>query len=354
MTNEICNDDAYKNMIEQKARFQLLNIPPVRYDNLKNNPYKQSYPNTNRNFTKFDLDMRRKVEILKYNATSTQTNQFTKSQLYAQAINGKYQQRTYSQSFISDNTVNNTLIKCPNVKTPTTACGIPGPVMYLYEDENVPLYNYNSNIDSNYGILTQGINPYEKTWDYTKEYDKKSINGSETNITSLFILYQDVPTKIFTIVTPVALEFSGSTTYNAASSTNPIIISFTITNAAFSTNLYYNNKKIITNSIINNSCTNRTITVTIDKKNSTTFYGKCYLGLLTISNIQLPIQKGFIYDIKSAFINNSSNNNNYINSLSVNAIFNISSNIPTPTNCTITNSETIPPTGFSSIYVTAI
>lgn len=351
MSNQICDDVAYKNMIQQKSRFQLLNIPPVRYDNLKNNPYKQSYPNTNNKFTKFDLDMRRKVEILKYSA-NTQINGFTKSELYAQAISGKYQQRTYSQNYISDNTVNNTLVKCPNVKTPTTACGIPGPVIYLYEDENVPLYNYNTNIDSNYGILTQGINPYEKTWDYTKEYDKKSINGSEINITSLFILYQDVSVKTFTIVTPVVLEFSGSTTYNAINSLSDIIISFTITNAVFSTSIYYNDK-ILTSSL-NNSYTDRTITVKIDKKNSTTFNGKCYLGLLTISNIQLPIQKGFIYDIKSAFTKINTTNN-YINgdSLSVNAIFNSSSNEYTHTNCTITGYETVGYTG-SPIIVTAI
>ena len=101
----ICNDINYKNMILQKQRFQLMNIPPVRYDNLANNPYNLIYPGTSKKFTKMELDMRRKVEVLKYNAnnSSTQTNRFTKAEIYAQAVSGKYQQRTYSNSFIKDN-----------------------------------------------------------------------------------------------------------------------------------------------------------------------------------------------------------------------------------------------------------
>jgi hypothetical protein len=33
--------------------------------------------------------------------------------------------------------------------------------------------------------------------------------------------------------------------------------------------------------------------------NSLDFFGTCYLGILKIQNIDLPIQKGFIYDIKT-------------------------------------------------------
>ena len=50
--DNICNDAAYQNMIIQKKRFQLLNIPPSRYDNLANNPYVITYPGTQTKFTK--------------------------------------------------------------------------------------------------------------------------------------------------------------------------------------------------------------------------------------------------------------------------------------------------------------
>jgi hypothetical protein len=196
VNENICDDEGYQNMILQKKRFQLMNIPPSRYDNLANNPYNLTYPGTLKKFTKLDLDMRRKVEILKYSAnnSSTQTNRFTKAEIYAQAISGKYQQRTYSNVYIRENTQNNKLNPCPTVKTPTSSCGVPGPIIYLYEDNNVPLYNYNTNIDGNYGILSQGVNPYGKTWDYTKDTDKTATNKENpftAIITSLFIYYND-------------------------------------------------------------------------------------------------------------------------------------------------------------------
>ena len=33
-----CNSEAYTNLVEQRRRAQLLNVPPARYDNLANNP----------------------------------------------------------------------------------------------------------------------------------------------------------------------------------------------------------------------------------------------------------------------------------------------------------------------------
>lgn len=294
MADNVCNDAAYQNMLIQKQRFQLLNIPPVRYDNLVNNPYLKINPITNQRFTKFDLDMRRKVEILKYSAnnSSSQTNRFTKAELFAQVVNGKYQQRTYSNSFITSNTVNNQLNNCPSVKTATTSSDVPGPIIYLYEDENVPLYNYNNNNDANYGILTQGINPYNKTWDYSKAYNKTSVytGSSESNaiITSIFILYQDIPTKTFTITTPIALQFAGIKQFGTSK------IEFNIIDVK--TDIIYNNNTYITKTIVDHIYPMNTITVIA---NSTDFSGTCYLGLLTIQNINLPIQKGFIYDIKT-------------------------------------------------------
>jgi hypothetical protein len=73
--NNVCNDTAYLNSINQKSRFQLLNIPPVRYDNLSKNPYVIVNPSTGKYYTKDELDMRRKAEILKYssNLMSTET-----------------------------------------------------------------------------------------------------------------------------------------------------------------------------------------------------------------------------------------------------------------------------------------
>jgi hypothetical protein len=321
---------------------------------LANNPYILNYPGTSKKFTKIDLDMRRKVEVLKYNAnnSSTQTNRFTKAEIYAQVISGKYQQRTYSNSFITDNSINNKLNKCPNIKTPTSACGVPGPVIYLYEDDNVPLYNYSTNIDANYGILSQGANPYGKTWDYTtNEKNKIATDSTGTIITSIFILYQDVSIKTFLIQVPIGVSFNGITKATATNSVSLITIQTTFTNNIFTTAPYYNAYKL-NQSTITYNYSSRQITITVDKKNSTNFSGICYLGTLTISNIVLPIQKGFIYDINSYCTKTIFESiSPYVNTFTFNVLFGFSyTTIPILTNCSILGDLPLP---ISPIYVTS-
>ena len=323
-SDNICNDVAYQNMITQRRRFQLFNVPPVRYDNLANNPYDKIHPNTNNKLSKFDLDMRRKVEILKYyaNNSNTQTNRFTKAEIYAQAVSGKYQQRTYSNTFISENISNNRLI-CPPVKTPTSSCDVPGPIIYLYEDENVPLYNYRTNIDSNYGIITQGVNPYgkNKTWNSYIEYDKMSelsaSNKLSAIIASIFIYYADVPSKNFTITTPIALKYSGNNTGFSNSSHSVV---FKIDN--ISTNILFNNDVYSTTHNTNTDTNSQTIII---PPTSSSFSGTYYLGLLTINNITLPFQKGFIFDIQPEITFSCTTTN--VSIASMNIIFDVSNTV---------------------------
>lgn len=302
MTDTICNDTAYQNMIAQRRRFQLLNIPPMRYNNLDNNPYENTNPITGKKFTKFDLDMRRKAEILKYKANNTgsQTNNLTKAEVYAQAVSGKYQQRTYPHYYMKENTSNNRIESCSvlNVKTPTSSSDVPGRIIDLYEDVNVPLYNYNNTmIDSNFGFSTQGTNPYnqKQTWNYHANSDVPSTSLASdklnANVASIFIYYADVPSKTFAVTTPITLKVTGSKTITTQDSS----INFTIT--SISTKILFNNNPIATitttSNINNNSSQSFTIPIT-----TSTFSINHYLGLLNMTNMTLPFQKGYIFDIQ--------------------------------------------------------
>ena len=129
--------------------------PPVRF-NLYN-PYIGS------KYTKYDLDMRRKAEILQYksNVSNTQTNKLTKKQIWSLISNGGYNQLTQTQlnnavpvgnniRIVRDCSLNNL------IPTPTSSCNVPGPIVYLYNDETVPLYNYNETENNrSYGIINQ-------------------------------------------------------------------------------------------------------------------------------------------------------------------------------------------------------
>tara|TARA_B100001059_G_scaffold15940_1_gene13059 strand:- start:2003 stop:2809 length:807 start_codon:yes stop_codon:yes gene_type:complete len=116
-------------------------------------PYGQGYSN-------FDLSMRRKTEILKYNTPSTsgaKTNTLTRRERFSQIARGFSPQQktvrnaTSEQLAFCDSSMNTTLSNKAN---------IPGPAIPLYEDKNVPLYmftqpdrNFNDNVDESESIF---------------------------------------------------------------------------------------------------------------------------------------------------------------------------------------------------------
>jgi hypothetical protein len=126
-------------MCTTRRNLQLNNIPPERYDNLLTSPYLPQ----NGGFTENDLNMRRKAEILTHNSNQLlKVNSLTKSQKY---------------SIIVKNTTSNTPIynnKCFKndngqfILTPSSSCDIPGNVIMLYNDQNIPLYNFSRGYDT--------------------------------------------------------------------------------------------------------------------------------------------------------------------------------------------------------------
>lgn len=371
--NNICNDTAYLNSIDQKQRFQIVNIPPVRYNNFSTNPYVKTNPATGLFFTKPDVDMRRKVEILKYssNRMSTQTNNLTKSQKYVNLVNGKYQQRTYSQEYIKTNLNKNTgrLNPCIQPPTPSTSCDIPGPTVYLYEDDNVPLYNYSTLIDAAYGIQNQEQNPYTNSWDYTKQKDNQQIfiyNTNETNyttFTSLFILQYQYPSYIFSVQMPISCIITGSLKESVPSTSKPYIDSqaLSINIRAINLNVKYSYSDVqINNTTLLFEHGPNGIPIDISINTSTTFSATVYLGLLNISQLILLTQKGYIYDIQAnmnyQIMYPSGNYTNYCDTPIITTYFNPSLTTVQQSsfNCTATGGSTINPAIFPTIYISGI
>lgn len=117
--------DIYK----QRQKRALLNVPGPRVNIVS--PYPK--------FTAFDLNMRRKAEILKYSNTtsSTKTNSLTKKQKWSLLVNGKIP--PVSQQFIAN--CKEGMQNLDTMPMISTASGVPGPPTYLYLDPNIPLYN---------------------------------------------------------------------------------------------------------------------------------------------------------------------------------------------------------------------
>lgn len=350
MSNNICNNPAYINSLDQKKRFQLFNIPPVRYNNLASNPYDSINPYTRAPFTKFDLDMRRKAEILQYrsNRMRTQTNSLTKAQKFVQAVNGSYKSRTYSQTDLSENTVNGVFISCPMVKKLSTASNIPGPPILLYEDPNVPLYNLTTDTNNSaFGFLNQ--KPGTTIWNNTFNTNVPVQNDSlHSTITTIYILNPISPSYVFNITTPVSIVVSGSLISDLAYNGDEEDLIINLNKARV--NVLYSNTSVPIQSFTCEFSQTPNVTISsIDLSgNNNTYTATCYLGLLNIFNLQLPVQKGFIYDIQIAISYTFDSSTAYNTKCTAPTITSAANATYTftqisPTNCSATSTSIIPP-----------
>jgi hypothetical protein len=334
---------------QQRQKQLLFNFPMNRYNPVS--PYVG-------NITTFQLDMRRKAEILKYTASksNTKTNNYTKAEKWSLLISGKNQQNTYNDIKVSDvqyvpspissniytsniyigNTVNNSskyssipiytdiTVKYPdtytsttdvngNVKynivkgnipecntdlipTPTSSCDVPGPIINLIRDNTIPLYNYNN-------PTTYGITQFENNDKYSYVIDKNINfnNNVENTLFSMIILNNnDIYNNYFSFSVPLSINFQNNTTANLTSIPNNIIREFNNLNIKLSNlslNVYYNNSIVNTNySIILPDISN--IDISLNNYITQPFSGSIYIGLLQVSNLLIYTQPGYVYDIK--------------------------------------------------------
>jgi hypothetical protein len=371
--NDVCNDIAYLNSIDQKQRFQLLNIPPVRYNNFATNPYTKRNPGTGLFFTKSDLDMRRKVEILKYdsNRMSTQTNSLTKANKYAQAVNGSLQRRTYSQIYLQQNLDASGVLKpCPPVQTPSSACDVPGPTIFLYEDDNVPLYNYGTNAADAYGIQNQAPNPYPFYWNYIRYSNVANpYSASTTNystFTTIYVVYTDTPSYTFSIQTPISMRITGQLQNGVLQNYTDVSAAIRISINSITINVKYSYTNVTLSPsptvIYEHGKTGIPINMGVTLTNtSRAFAATAYLGVLQINNLQLPTQRGYIYDIQANInyqvLYPSNNYASYCDPPTITSYFDISLNQvypPVQTNCSVQGATPIPISTFPSLFVSGV
>jgi hypothetical protein len=307
--NNICNDPTYLTSLLIKKKFKIfnVNIPPQRYNSLQNSPY-ISNNSFNKIFTQSELNMRRKAEILKYSATqsNTKTNNLTKKEKWSQLVNGSSQKRNLSYSFIQNNLLpgtTNYINTCPSgtiLYTPSSASGIPGPIINLYEDPTIPLYMYSSNTDP-YGIINK--DPTTQQFDYDNTQVNQYIN--QTNyviITSIFIINILTPTYTFNIQFPISI-FIYAEVLNKQNETYNDSLTISFLNYPFQTNTYYGSNIVQKKGIINNpsivppSSKSVTFDISLNLNNDTFFSGNQYIGMYSINNLTLNTQQGYVYDI---------------------------------------------------------
>jgi hypothetical protein len=297
------------NLLAQRTRFLSLLTPRTRFVPVS------PYPTYNQK----QLDMRRKIEVLKYDKNSTQASKITKSQKWSQLVNNNLGSGICNKNYL--------------LPTPSSSCDVPGPLTYLTYDPNVPLYNYSSSKDV-YANYTETINIPWSTKLNTET--QKASNLVQTNIFTLAI--QDAPNSSynFNFTLPIGIYISGNNTNNVD------IAGYISVTSALLNVYYYNGKQNTLNTPI------YTQEIKLSSSNYIIFENRLndfeavqYIRNISFPNIQLNSHYSYVYDFDLTFnIQNNTPSNVSISNLTYGVFLNASKST-TSVNCIVSPNPTI-------------
>ena len=291
--NDVANID---NVCSQRRLKMLFNVPPTRFT--PESPYKYM-SNGQLQFTKQQLDMRRKVEILKHNKSSTQGNKQTKKEQWSHINNRKYSIRKTigNLSLLPGATVASSM-DCATVATSSKKTDVPGPNIILQQDNSVPLYNYGAPVRS-YGFLNEeNTNGFEVI---SNGEIKTFYDGVYGFLACLKITDSiDETSKLFRIELPFTLGYSKNVGVSETQEISGNIILNSPSTGQNTTKVYYSGTE--TNSgthsfaISVGDTTSTTSTYEFTTSTETTVESPT-VGVIQIDNIFVQTQPDFFYEI---------------------------------------------------------
>ena len=308
---------------ESRRKKQLYNVPLSRVE--VTSPYfnnitgAQLVDSSNVPITRARVDMRRKVEILKYssNRMPAQTNSLTKKEKWAQisTATGKSARLLDPETIICPG---ETAVRTPKAM-PSSASGVPGPVVYLYEEPQIPLYNFI--ITRSYAFNVPNENNYWSTTINTNV-------GIGSNIVSSTLFAVNINANInrtrasFSLEIPVGLALKG--TYTPAQQPPPLFTE-DITLGVSSATLYIlcNGKSIPSVPPITVSGLQKYLACRLTPSSTSPIPFECvqYVGNISFPGITLETSYAYVYEFAvsitltmqttadPARFNNTNNNN---------------------------------------------
>uniref|UniRef100_A0A6C0AUB9 Uncharacterized protein n=1 Tax=viral metagenome TaxID=1070528 RepID=A0A6C0AUB9_9ZZZZ len=341
------SSDNVCDQIIQRKKQMVFSVPPIRLE--KSSPYPS--------YTKLQLDMRRKAEILQYkgNSQASKGNNPTKKQQYSKIISGYNQFRSYATLYnteatvvyneetdISSITYTTTASKvgdisaCGIVYSSSKNSGVPGPAVMLHLDPDIPLYNYKS---ATQAVGVQNTDVTDKIrfaiGDNISIADDVSANLFSLSVQSgidqnVYNFEFEIPFSYFisgTATTDLSADFYGGNTLETAFQD----LSFNMETVPFNFYTFYSNQ------LVDNGNSTPTIEVISDISNgfvfdlsnvdfgdptdiSYQFQGIVYGGIIKVSDVTLATPNGAVYDFKlEPNITTLTNNNaNIVSDLSEN------------------------------------
>lgn len=316
------------------------------------------------------LDMRRKVEILKYsaNASNSKTNNYTRAERWAQMVNGKLQGRTYSIQTLQRvlNQKDYSCLEDDTRPTPTSACDVPGPIVNLYYEPDVPLYNYSVNTEPK--AISNPTRNQEPWLTYVQTDVSGGNMGLISPIISTLYITQSIlqNTTSFSLNIPLELSVKGRLVVSPANSSKRHIVSVTVN--PVHVYVYYNDILVSTDDLTHNESTivsrptvihsGLTIPGFEPEVLTADFQGGAYVGNVSVTGLELYTQPGFIYDIRMVATLTvlvtiegivGTNNEAGVNLVSE-AVWNTSLETKRESNCVVTENNTTNPNGGFQMY----
>lgn len=311
----------FETILQQKRERALANRPPTRF--LAISPYRNyafnddgtvnNFESSSTGYTKNQLDMRRKVEILKYDKRNGKQ---TSSQRYATLVKGLGRR-------ININTAENirSITQCDLIPKPLSSSNVPparnesGRNQMLVMQPSIPLYNYNVQVGT-----FPNDNNIDKTTDFYRfhkylqnkvEYPFDTESRSEFSIFQMsepvqfgFLEFLDnIPESVSTVTisTDIFVQFSDISVNetNFASygiqinnEVNPLEVYFSAQDLTAGENISYASTTYSTNII-------RVPGTELDNNIGGAY--KHNTGFTLISVFDIPSEKGVIYSLKYKF-----------------------------------------------------
>lgn len=333
MTSLTDNSISNCNVDEQLKRSRVPTTIPMRYNLVS------PYPT----YTQYELDMRRKAEILQYKASNQNTKQngFTKKQAFSQLVNNV----TLTSS--KNSTYNRKVCDNFMTPTPTSSCNVPGPVEYLYLDESVPLYNYIA--DRKYDII---LEEDTREWNVDAYKDIECSSSNDKTILSLYIRQGILNTyTTYSLSAPIVITLNGVNNTNTEYDLDFTreIVNINVTQVVFQ--IHYNSNVIKTITLENPTSIGR---LDLDTRNSkqTEFSASIYIGNVVIDDIRLYTPPNIIYDfnilttIELSIPNIDYDESSYYSYINYSAIFNPTNTQSSYTNCNAYSNTTSTPSFY--------
>lgn len=239
-------------------------------------------------YTPGDLDMRRKCEILKYKEKSMGSESNSQANFY---------------SYLARRRRNNNLqtASC-NIAKPTSSSDVPGKIILLKENPNVPLYKY---YDITRQFQFQNI-PYD---DYKRDFDIFPVENIEVaNLTSvnfldLIVLNPPNVNYVFNVTIPISIRYEANFIKNIEGINNINSAVLSIFSATFYN--YYSDSLVTTIDVpfrtANGNTTNDIVETTqvllMNLSDSTNGTVSCtqYIGNININNIPITAVTQYVY-----------------------------------------------------------